>query len=994
LSYDSQKGDLSYDWQKVKEIFIAALQQEKQDLDGFIYQHCAGDRNLENEVRSLLASHKSAENFLSKPAIAKFAEDFSEDTDEFKEGDFLNHYRIVKQIGKGGMGEVYLAQDTRLGRFVAIKILRNYFGSNKSGLKRLISEAQVASALNHPNIVVIHEIGEADGIHYIVSEFIEGLTLSEILNKQKLTLTEITDIAVQIGNALTAAHEAGIVHRDIKPDNIMVRDDGLVKVLDFGLAKLVRKSQEQNNPDAKNREYMTTQEGMILGTAAYMSPEQARGQKVDKRSDIWSFGVLLYQLTTGRLPFPGNSTSDIIAAILKSDPVPLSESVSRVPKNLEWIIRKSLMKNPNERFQSIAQVVAELKTLQGEAEYDGKTQPIDWGISTLLEMDLDTAQQMNNLTAENTVEDRRKSFISQPYAFRQIPNLFYACSFLVLFFILGYFVWTKLKTDVWSPDPFQKMTLSRLTFEGRNTKWATVSADGKYIAYVIQNEQFPVLMIRQTGAFAATELVPAADVEYLGVKFSPDSNFVFYTIRKKNEAGELYKIPVFGKKPGKVLEGISGPVTFSPDGRKIAFIRDSATLMTSDSNGESQQVLAPAKSGEQKFYLDWSTDGEKIASSVYSLTEGKFYISEISVADGTERRLPTLPWLRINGLQWLNDNSGLIVCGRDHETKFSQIWLVSYPGGELRRITNDSSTYIDVSLPLDNKSIFAVKTERAFSIWLAPTNSVQEARKITSEEGRDEGMSSVLWTPDSKIIYSVRKSINLELWITDADGRENRELIVGENSNFFPTISPDGKKIAFVSNRSGNIGIWQADSDGKNLVEIVNSEDVESYPQFLPDGQSLIYERTDASNLTTIWKLNLVDMTNVQLTQMQTSRPVVSPDGKYFVCEYGVAKPGSPIKLALFSTAGGEPLKVLDLPKVVESRKFIWTADGKALLYVESGDRAFNIWSQPLDLSPPKQVTFFESGEIGKFDLSPDGKTFAVARGQEKSDIIKISDFR
>jgi len=281
----------------------------------------------------------------------------------------LSHYRIVSKLGAGGMGEVYVAEDLNLGRQVALKVLSPELTTNPEYLQRFDREARAASALNHPNILTVYEIGDADGARFIASELIEGESLRQIIRRGPLALPEVLDFGIQVGSALAAAHEVGILHRDIKPENIMVRKDHLVKVLDFGLAKLVKR--EELNQEAATQVLFRTTPGVVMGTTTYMSPEQARGADVDERTDIWSLGVVLHQLVTGKLPFAGDTKSDIIASILKTDPPPLVRDEA-VPPALERIVSKALRKNRDDRYQHIKDLLIDLKDCKQELEFSSK----------------------------------------------------------------------------------------------------------------------------------------------------------------------------------------------------------------------------------------------------------------------------------------------------------------------------------------------------------------------------------------------------------------------------------------------------------------------------------------------------------------------------------------------------------------------------------------------------------------------------------------------
>ena len=359
-------------WAQVKEVFDAALRHKPEDRAAFLDEVCAADEAVRREVESLLSSFDHAEGFMAKPVVGELAEAPTIKRNVLAKGHRLGHYEIIEQIGAGGMGEVYLAEDTQLERTVALKVLPIEVAADRERMRRFVQEAKAVSALNHPNIITIHEIRQFDGTHFIAIEYVKGETLRERLKRESLTLAETLDLAVQIAAALSAAHEAGIVHRDIKPENIMLRADGLVKVLDFGLAKLTARRHENLNSEAATRAQMQTQPGMILGTVAYMSPEQARGRAVDARTDIFSLGVVCYEMLTGRLPFAGETTSDVLAAILKSEPAPLTECVAEVPKELERIVNKALRKNREERYQHSKDLLIDLRDLKQELEFAAK----------------------------------------------------------------------------------------------------------------------------------------------------------------------------------------------------------------------------------------------------------------------------------------------------------------------------------------------------------------------------------------------------------------------------------------------------------------------------------------------------------------------------------------------------------------------------------------------------------------------------------------------
>ncbi len=361
-------------WLKVREIFDSALQQKPDERRGFVNDVCGGDKTLLAEIESLLSSLDGAESFMETPAVAKVAGAFEAEAKVLEKGKCFGHYEIIEQIGAGGMGEVYLAQDKKLDRKVAVKILNERFSRDESNLQRFIREAKSASGLNHPNILVIHEIGESGDAHYIVSEHIKGKTLRAIFNEKTLKLSEVFDIAIQSAGALCAAHEAHLIHRDIKPENIMIRPDGFVKILDFGLAKLVE--QQAIGLEKATAKQNETAKGVILGTINYMSPEQAKGERVDERTDIFSLGVLIYEMLAGRTPFTGDSVSETFANLINQEPQPLARFAANVPDELQRIVSKMIGKNKNERFQTMRDVVTDLKDLRENLSLNEKLERV------------------------------------------------------------------------------------------------------------------------------------------------------------------------------------------------------------------------------------------------------------------------------------------------------------------------------------------------------------------------------------------------------------------------------------------------------------------------------------------------------------------------------------------------------------------------------------------------------------------------------------------
>ena len=387
-------------WQKIKSVFDSALDIDPAKRSAYVSEACVDDPRLLAEVHKLLISFENAESFIEEPAASEFASLIIE-SKTLKTGQRFAHYEILRQIGAGGMGEVYLAKDEKLDRKVAIKLLNEEFSRHESNVQRFIQEAKAASSLNHPNILVIHEINVGDDANYIVSEFVEGKTLRKVIRTSNLKPSEMLDIAIQIAGALAAAHGANIVHRDIKPENIVVRPDGYVKVLDFGLAKLMQQN-AVGLEDATAKQNQTAK-GLIMGTVNYMSPEQAKGERVDPRTDIFSLGVVIYELIAGQTPFQGSSMSETFANLINAEPQPLSRYASNVQEELQRIVSKTLRKKKDERYQTIQDLHSDLKTLRENLEFDERLErsqsPTDKNATAILPA---TTGNVNDRTVETS----------------------------------------------------------------------------------------------------------------------------------------------------------------------------------------------------------------------------------------------------------------------------------------------------------------------------------------------------------------------------------------------------------------------------------------------------------------------------------------------------------------------------------------------------------------------------------------------------------------
>ncbi|MDQ3636053.1 MAG: serine/threonine-protein kinase [Acidobacteriota bacterium] len=997
---DKHTNPTEINWQTVKQVFAGAMILKPENRSQYIYQQCGGNKTIVNEVESLLSSYDSASLFLESPAVAVVADELVKDSLELSSGKFLKHYQIIRKIGEGGMGAVYLARDTQLDRDVAIKILNQPFNKDKSNnIKRFLREAKAASGMNHPNIMVVHEVGTFEDINYIVCEFIEGETLNVYIEKNNSNLLRILDLSIQVINALATAHRVGIIHRDIKPDNIMVRNDGLVKILDFGLAKLSQKEKSRIDFDAQTQEILNTQKGLILGTVSYMSPEQSRGKEVDTRTDIWSFGVILYQMLTKKLPFSGETLSDNLAAILKDDPPPISELTANVPAELEEIVSKCLQKSAGQRYQNAQTLQNDLKNVHHKLALESYNEPLTLLSDKISADEKKTDYNLKQITDQQTENGFNKSsgFVTSTFgaAAAYSNNFPLALIASAMLAAVAYFGFSYLRPAANHSNAVPNLEFTKLTDERLTVMQSAISPDGKLLTYVYEKQGKQSLRVRQVAGSGVSEILPPAEVDFTDVKFSPDGDYIYYTVVKADNIFAVYKISALGGQSRLMAEGVNQRSTkVSPNGKSIVSSQHGTSIIFADIDGENQRVLAKAASGEYWYDLAWHPDGESIVGAVRSQTDDNFYLINVSLNDGSKTKIKSPPWYYINSLAWLSDGSGIIINGKEKPGQPLQIWSLSYPDGDIRRITNDTNDYLGLSLTADNKSLVTGKQERAMNIWVAGNKYKQPGQQITFSKGKNDGALGVRWTSEGEILYTTGGMEEADIWSVRMDGSDIHQLTSEKLNGIFPQTTPDGRYIVFLSEQEGFRNIWRMNVDGTNPVQLTDTPGREFSPNITPDGKWIIYDRSDLNNKVSIWKISVSGGESVRLIESIARLPVVSPDGKSFACILSSGDEKDISRIAVYPIDGGKPLKILDLPLIVKSRIFRWSADGNALIYVDKRDGADNLWEQPLNGKPPEQLTEFDSEDIVYFDISKDERNFLLSRGKEFFDIVRINNIR
>lgn len=1002
-------------WENLKELFHTALALPERDRAAYLQQACKGDVALRQAVESLLKSHEETNNFVDTPAFQAAAE-MLVDGAELKANQTVSHYRIVSLLGQGGMGKVYLAEDTRLRRKVALKILPDDLASNKDRIRRFEQEALAAAVLNHPNIAHIYEVGQEDSTHFIAMEFVDGVTLREKMDRENPGLAKLLRFLQHVAEGLAKAHAAGIVHRDLKPDNIMITHDDHAKLLDFGLAKLL----DPGGVAGLSGTSLHSRPGTVLGTVGYMSPEQAQGRvsEIDHRSDIFSFGCILFEAATRHRPFEGNDELDSLHNIVHA-PAPLIKDLNPIaPEGLQRIVHRCLAKDPDRRYQSIKEVAIEIAELRDELKRSfGLHESTQETVSSTATRSGATSQQSTVSQATRTLTHASAPPTSSAEVLiseikRHKSGFMLTASFAVLMIVAaGYGVYNLNRSELSNRGPSQ-MKISRVTTGGRignaviNDNLA-ISPDGKYVIFVTAESGKQALWVRQVSTNSLMQIVAPTEASYFGTTFSPDGEFVYFTRADDlDPLGALYQVPVLGGMPRKLIVSVTSVITFSPDGRRIAFTRyepqqGESYLMAANIDGSSEEKLATRKQPQflSAYGCSWSPDGKTIACGV--LMNGIAKPAElilVSTQGGSERVLVSQTFADIFHVLWLSDGSGLVVSanplGAFHRT---QLFFVSYPSGKASRITNDLNSYGQMGLGLtaDGTTIVTTQRDASMQILVADQNK-NSSQPLRVSNGKYDGMSGLAWTPDGNIVYVTQTGENIDVWSMNSDGSNQKQLTFDGEQKASPSVSSDGRYVVFAGTRAGVDNLWRIDIDGSNLKQLLPGNMPIYAPSISPDGSSVIFNSAQSGNVV-LWKVGIDGGEPKQLTDTDSIFPAVSPDGMWVATFSKDQAAGGKQKIVIIPSTGGRPTKSFDVSPGFISElhpTLRWTPDGTALAYVDESSGGDNIWSQPVNGSPRKPLTDFKSESISSFSWSRDGKRLAISRGPITTDVVLLKDFR
>jgi Tol biopolymer transport system component len=943
-------------WQQVSRIYHDALARDSGERASFLREACRDDETLRQEVESLLAQPASAENFLGEPALAMAQGLVDDPAQPTLTGQRLGVYHVLDLLGVGGMGEVYRARDTRLGRDVALKVLPRLFSADRERLARFEREARLLASLNHPHIAAIYGVEETAGAHALVLELVEGPTLAERLHRGPLPIAEAVGIARQIADALEAAHERGIVHRDLKPQNIKVKPDGTVKVLDFGLAKAAMAAAGDAEVSPTSTAPIDgTRDGIIVGTTSYMSPEQSRGHAVDKRTDIWAFGCVLYEMLTGRAAFAGETISDTIAAILERQP-DLSKLPATTPPGVRRLLQRCLAKDPKRRLRDIGDAHVDLDE-EGLAptteRRGGTTRRALWWVSVL---------------GAGVV-------------------------------IGGAGVWLIRASPGRDVQPSFSRAL-RLTTTPAHEFGPAISPDGKWVAYLSDARGPADVWVKFIAGGEPANLTASMGLEIQvrsaigGLEISPDGSSIAVQARERGSSAptfDIWLIPApLGGTPRKFVE-TAGALRWSPDGTRIVYVRPGEThgdaIVVADANGGNPRDLVSARGGWHTHWPAWSADGRFVyfSQTIATWNGEPSEILRVPVEGGepqvvvhtTRRALFPLP----------NGAGGLFYAANPNGGDLDLWWRRS-TNDEPQRLTTGVGEYAEPRVSSDGRRLVSTLIEYRRALVSIPVvfDGSPRLRSLTDGFGGD--LEPCISPSGDWIVLSSSRSGNRNLWTADADGANLRPLTSDAAIDERPSCSTDGHQVAFVSDRGGEHGIWVANRDGTAPRRLARTPVLDMLT-WSPDGQQIAYAVPGGYAP----ELSIVGVNDGAVHKLATPNGGHSPSWSPVADVIAYLEPRGPGRTHLkFVSSRGQVLysRLADGPALTNG--FLsWAPDGKRLAAVGvPGSANAAIWVVEPDSAEPFRKLIEFPGEVRPRGITwtSDGSSLVFGRQEALSDLV------
>jgi Tol biopolymer transport system component len=923
-------------WQQLKQIFQSALERNPAERSAFLTQACADDAALRSEVESLISSHDQAGDSIEAMAVEAATEILGDDQAGPILGKHIFHYEVLSRIGRGGMGEVFLAQDTSLGRKVALKLLRSEFTRNEDRLRRFELEARAASALNHPNILTIHEIGQVGSLHFMATEYVEGETLRQRIASARMTLGEALDVGTQVASALAAAHQAGIIHRDIKPENLMLRSDGYVKVLDFGLVKLI--DPKTIHTAAPTLPQVETEQGVVMGTYSYMSPEQARGVAVDGRTDIWSLGAMLYEMVAGRQPFEGETASDVLSLILQKEPLPLAHFLPEVPGELERIIRKALRKDREERYQTAKDLLIDLRNLKKELEFSAElersTPPISGkGISS-------------GLSAPTTAH----STSSAEYIVTEIKQHKLVTALIlggVIIAAAGVVFLFSRRTALPKQAALLNATFTQLTDQAGPEYFPSLSPDGKSFVYAASASGNWDIYLQRVGGKNPINLTKDSPADDTQPAFSPDGEHIAF--RSEREGGGIFVMGATGESVKRLTDSGYNPA-WSPNGKEIAFADEGIVKPSSRINSSKISAVDVATGhrrlitkNEDAVQPNWSPHGNRIAY------QGRRNDAQRDIwtiaADGSDPVEVTndaaMDWNPV----WSSDGTYLyFVSDRGGSMNLWRVPIQEATGkvlGSPEAITTPSPYISHLSFSHDGRHmayVHVVTSGNLQRIGFDPVSETIVGQPVWITQGSRVAFVPHLSADGEWLAFDTQTDKQEDIFVVRRDGTGMRQLTDDAYKDRAPRWSPDGKRIVFFSDRTGKWEIWMINADGSGLQQITHATGTVLNPIWSPDGTRLAYRNVGTSPTIIDVGKSWQDQTPQTLPPMSDPGDTLwawswSPDGRKLAGNLSHAV-GPLSGIAIYSLDSKEYEKLADFGSFP-----VWLSDSRRLLFQDKDRR-------------------------------------------------------